>query len=399
MSGVFKVSLVDMIKKIRYNYEQPIDYIDTFIGHLYEEGQSIDILTSNNEIRVTSPGSIDGLFLQQVSQNKVLALASIIPPVKAYNTVHLWSSGRYISIDENRSVEVLPTSYDGTTLIISRMRDGSENKRIRELYSHSDMNCTLNGKMLNTQRADDYSFRGEFRGIIRYDPYEKGGLHFFYKGRHIASEDFINGLDLYLHGHGLKPTITKSRVLTKRGTGKKTHARLQEKLPKIILDYLKSDQVASIDSVASYQTILRSVLRKYYDNEEVMGFIREHLRLADGTGRINPTYTLSRGMMKLPPNEKRLYEEAMGLRKPRPVIHPDMYKQYCAELQGLLGMPVRPTDDSSHYDKKKRILFVSTECFEYQSLVQTALSLVNEQELPRKRRTLYKNIVRAYRGG
>lgn len=419
--GLFKLSLVDMIKKIRYNYEYPVDYIDVFISSAYHPGRNVDITLADDLIEARCSGSVDMQFLEKLEKKEILALASVIPPTKAYEKVEMRSRGKCVCIGSDRQVSTGSCdAEEGLSLVIWKMKNedegkdeesnseiSEEQKRIKDLYTGSDMHFTLNDEPLPPKRAHDFPFEeAGFRGIISYNPYSRGEINYFANGRRITSEDFLSGIDIYLHRHSLKHTITKSRVLTRRGAGKREYERLQQALPKLLLSYLNSGTIDEIrkESISSYQTILRSVFRKYFGNADITDYVKKNIRFADMTGKINPEYTrdtAARKSCRLLPHEKVLYEEIIGLRLPSKQVNDarvDEYRQYCAELQSMLNLFIQPFEGNEiSYDSKRKIMFVPIRLFDEQSLLETGLSVANQIKLhPRKRLAIYRNIVKAY---
>lgn len=422
--GVFKLSLVDMIKKTRYNYGHPVDYMDVFISSTYSPGRSVDITLTDKIIEVRCSGPIDAQFLENLEKKKILALASVIPPTKEYENVELSSRGKRVCIGNDRQVSIGSCdAKEGLLLDICRMRnkDEAESKegceagtmideeaeRIRELYAGSDMRFTLNDEPLTPEKEHFQFDEAGFRGVISYNPYSLGGISYFVNGRRITSEDFLSGIDLCLHGHSLKHTLTKSRVLKRRGAGKREYEKLQQALPNLLLRYLQSGKIEGMrkESVSSYQTILRSVFRKYFENAGITGHVKKNILFANKTGQIDPKHTLDYAAMnlhRLPPYEIVLYEEIMGRRPPSLHLNDaklSEYGQYCAGLQSMLRMPVQPTGgDKISYDPKRGII-VPIRLFDEQDLFEIGFLVANQIRLSqRKRLALYKNIARAYQG-
>jgi hypothetical protein len=278
----FKLSAVDLIRKLRHRYDHPLDYLDNFVSRLYKEGEEVDISLTDSEIRVESPASIDELLLDELEQNSILTVAAVIPPVSEYTSVELRSGDKVIKIGEDRKVEVekAQNPQPGTQIVINRERkDRSEKNRILELYDHSDLKVKVNGKKLKSSENHQFSFnRDGFKGTLTYNPLCEGGLHFFQNGRYVSTEPLVPGLELHLYEHGFQPTITKSRMIT-RGRGKKEHQRLEENIPEILLSYLQSKAVDSLrqKSERSYQTILRAILPEFHQDEKLRAYIKENI--------------------------------------------------------------------------------------------------------------------------
>ena len=274
----FKLSIVDLIRKLRHRYDHPLDYLDNFISRLYKEGEEVNISLTNSEIRVESPASIDDLFLDELEQNSILTAAAVIPPVSEYTSVELRSGEKVIEIREDRKVKAknVEKPLSGTQIVIKRERsDQSENDRIVELYDHSDLNVKVNGKKLESSENHQFNFSKDgFKGTITYNPFHEGGLHFFQNGRYVSTEPLVPGLELHLYEHGFQPTITKSRMIT-RGRGKKEHQRLEENIQEILLSYLQSEAVDSLrqKSERSYQTILRAILPEFHEDKKLREYI------------------------------------------------------------------------------------------------------------------------------
>ncbi|MBT4805558.1 transglutaminase domain-containing protein [Candidatus Woesearchaeota archaeon] len=282
----FKLSAVDLIRKLRHRYDHPLDYLDNFVSRLYQEGEEIDLSLTDTEIKVESPASIDELFLEELEQNSILTVAAVIPPVSEYTSVELRSGEKVIEIGEDRKVKVekAENHFSGTQIIINRERNGqSEKDRILELYDHSDLKVKVDGEKLKSSENHNFSFnRDGFKGTLTYNPFHEGGLHFFQNGRYVSTESLVPGLELHLYEHGFQPTITKSRMIT-RGRGKKEHQKLEENIPEILLSYLQSEAVVSLrqKSERSYQTILRAILPEFHQDEKLRAYVKENISLAE----------------------------------------------------------------------------------------------------------------------
>ena len=324
----FKISLVDMMRKLCYGYEKPIDYLDTYISNLYSPGRDIEINVAPDRIEISSCHPINYDFMKGISNKSILLLAKAIPPSMEYATVEIKSGDRKIFINEQRNITEVRNRVNMDALsrtgenpltrpsledfhrcidlaaLIEReeemkhrdkphssvnIRRSDENspaackkeiERLRKNYRSSDLEISINGEPLAGMSGHRFRFdHGEFSGEVEYNPLKKGEIHYFKDGRYISSEGFARGIEAYLYRHSLPITITKSKVITK-GNGAESHKRLEASLEKALANYIVSSEAGVLNdsSIASYQTLLRMVLDKYKSNENIKSRVRDNIR-------------------------------------------------------------------------------------------------------------------------
>lgn len=292
----FTVSLGDMIRKLGYRYERPIDYLGSFVSALYAPGREVDIRLSDHAITLTSPGSLDEGFLDDIVNKKILALCDVIPPIKEYRSVTIQSGTRMIVIDENRNIEQYESPREvGVEITIQRdeLEVEPETERIQRLYIGSDLEMRLGGEQLSRQPPGSFHFDQDgFVGQIDYNPLTNGGVCYFAQGRFVTHEPNVRGVNINLHQHELQATITKSNII-KSGKGKKAYEAWKKALPNILLSFLQSEEVTTLrdGSELAYQTLLRSVMREYRGDPVLHDHLIDNLRFSDNKGRIRKRYT------------------------------------------------------------------------------------------------------------
>jgi hypothetical protein len=352
----FKVSLQDMIRKLRYRYEQPIDYLNNFVELLHAPGSPVDITITDKRIELHSPRVLDDVVMNNIREQKLLTITSLIPPSAEYHSIDLRTGDLQVTIDAERHVATAHTNASGTHLVIER--DGNEQvvnsdvSRLRRWHTNSDLATSINGESLQNEVGTMFE-AGNIRGKIAYNPRSKGGLHFFKRGIYIASKPFASGIDVQLYNHDLETTVTRSRVITK-GRGKAAFEKLEEAMPKILLGYLRSDEVTQLRATSeeSYQTILRTVFERYHENPEIVAYARANIRFARADGSINTSKTLSStGGLSLA--EQKLHAQLTGQQIKKKKILPYVATAAIALLSAtsLDRVPVKNAQHSSPIDK------------------------------------------------
>lgn len=286
----FGLSVVDMLRKTRYRYEQPIDYLAALTEQVYRPGASVQIEVLPEKLTVSSGSTIDDKFFEDVERGDVGTLASIMPPSSDFEHVEMRSGNKALDIDAERNITAskVNTFVDGTEIVIRRSSSGAARQQLQEelarlfaLYTGSDMGVMINGTEAASRGGYTFRFDGsELHGMIAYNPNSQGGLHFYHKGRYVSSEPLAPAVDISLHTHPFQPTITKSRIIT-QGQSSADYQRLQQFLPRLFVALLKSEHIQGLrqSSEASYRTLTAILLKKYPDNEELRGFVLETLRM------------------------------------------------------------------------------------------------------------------------
>lgn len=275
----FKVSLVDMIRKIRYRYANPIDYLDSIVERFYAPAAEVDMDVADDVINISSSAQIPDEFFQALAQGKYIITASVIPPTAEYGSVSIYSGENTANISQDRKIKVGKNEHlMGTSVVISRIDANvdKEIQRLKSIYTGSDLVVTLQGEKL---AVDAFHFRIDgFRGAIAYEPLSLGGVHYFYHGRRVSSEPLVSAVDIYLYEHPFLPTLTKTKVIT-GGKSSRNHQRFLELLPDALLEYLRSAEALDLRqrSETSYRLMLTSILDTYGDNPQIMQFARENL--------------------------------------------------------------------------------------------------------------------------
>ena len=266
----FKVSTEDLIRRVRFRYENPIDYVHNFVEWIYRPGAQIDIELDSEQISISS----GELFPDEVFRNisNIEYLAKLIPPIPQFENVTLRSGQAQLEINQDRNVNLTESNYfPGTNVTIQRINSNvkSEDERLEKLYSDSDLSVILDGDNLDAENAHPFS-SGDLCGIIFYDSLSSGGLNYFSKGRFIFSEPFAPGINLNLHSHPFKTTITNSRAVLNKDERK----YLMDALPKVVLDYLASEPAKLIrgNSETSYQALLSSAVFKFGNVPKIRDF-------------------------------------------------------------------------------------------------------------------------------
>ncbi|MBI1970727.1 hypothetical protein HYS47_03200 [Candidatus Woesearchaeota archaeon] len=324
----FRVSLTDMIRKLRYRYDNPIDYLGTFVDALYVPGVAVDIAVDAEKIELKSPAKLDGKLIEALEQHNLLAMASLLPPVQEYEEVTIKSGEKRVVIGADRKVHVHSSADSKTatgeqeggqdpdtkadanvngTHVVIRRKDGdgkaqqAELERVCDLYKGSDLAVTVQGKSeTKDARTAAMGFdRDGFRGSVWYAPTKNGGIHYFHRGRFVNSEDAVAGVNICLYNHPFQPTVTKSRMIT-RGRAKEHHEKLQQIIPGILLDYLTSPQIETLrkESERSYQTLLRSIARRYMGHDVILEHVEQNLLFPNDDG----DYTLHLHEVDAPKN-------------------------------------------------------------------------------------------------
>lgn len=319
MKPAFRVSFADWFRKLNYTYENPIDFLHNFISLLYSPGAVVTINQTDEAIGLSAEGTIDDRFFEGARGKDVGVLAKIVPPVVAYEALTLGSGNKVLTIrGESRDLEVITAAerLEGRTEL-TVTRKGSlpqEAARLEWLFRGSDLDVILNGSRL-TSSKDGFDFQqGEVRGRAKYNPSREGELLFYDRGRYVSSLPFIPGVEIFLYAHGLPTTVTKSKVIT-RGAGKEAFERLQGFLPSLMAQALRSPYAQSL-SEESYQTLIRVIFDRFKDNKEISDVVRENIRLADLSGNINPSWSISflteNPGMEVSPLELKLYKQLTG---------------------------------------------------------------------------------------
>src|SRR3989338_7940794 len=275
----FKVSLVDMIRKLRYRYANPIDYLDSIVERFYAPAAEVDIDVADDVINISSSAQIPDEFFQALAQGKYLITASVIPPASEFGSISIYSGENTANISQDRKIKVGKSErLMGTSVVISRT-DADVDKEIQRLqsfYTGSDLVVTLQGEKL---AVDAFHFRIDgFRGAIAYEPLSLGGIHYFYHGRRVSSEPLVSAVDIYLFEHPFLPTLTKTKMIT-GGKASHGHQRFLDLLPRALLEYLKSAEALNLRqrSETSYRLMLTSILEVYGNSPQIMQFARENL--------------------------------------------------------------------------------------------------------------------------
>ncbi|MBW2976719.1 hypothetical protein KY347_04705 [Candidatus Woesearchaeota archaeon] len=314
----FKLSLLDWIRKLNSNYEDPVDFLSNFVSLFYEHGATVDIHICDDAIELEGSGTIEDKLFENVKHGNFRELTTVIPPVKDYEELTLKSGNWVLKIDGERNMGVEKTHNpdNGTRLLIKRNNPPKgEIDRLCHLYRGSDLEVKVNGKPL-TVYDNAFEFQKDaFCGRVVYKSTTEGRIHFFERGRYISNIPFLPGVDMALHDHNIPTTLTKSRVITS-GKGKEQYDRFQQALPLIMTEFLKSDYVSSLreKSERSYQTLLRTVFNRFKDNREICDIVRENICFADTTGKINIEYSIENlgKNLGLEISEPELYKELTG---------------------------------------------------------------------------------------
>lgn len=285
----FGLSMVDMVRKTMYRYEQPIDYLAALTEHAYRPGASVQIEVLPEKLTVSSGSTIDDKFFKDVEKGDVGTLASVMPPSRDFGHVEVRSGNKALDIDAERNITASKanTLVDGTEIVIRRFSSGAARQQLQKevarlfaMYTGSDMSIMINGTEAASRGGYTFRFDGsEFHGMTAYNPNSQGGLHFYHKGRYVSSEPLAPAVDISLHAHPFQPTVTRSRIIT-QGQSSADYQRLQQFLPSMFVAILKSEHIRGLrqSSEASYRTLTAILSKKYPDNEELRGFVLETLR-------------------------------------------------------------------------------------------------------------------------
>ena len=409
MSGfAFRISLVDMVRKLRYRYEQPVDYLDNFVSRLYTPGGEIGFELSEDHILLKSNHDLDPGFIEEIKGNGLLAISAIMPPVSDYQAVEILTNDRRIGIDKKRNISIEPYGMPkrGFTLDISRKTEDTiaEVRRLKRLYSNSDLEIAINGAGLEKSKSNSHQFSEEgFSGEIFYNPYSRGELHFFSAGRYISSKLFLPGIDVLLYNHPFPATITKTRTITE-GRMHDEYARLESLMPRIVLAYLKSDEAKNlrIGSEASFQTMLRSVLMRYSDDEAIASQARKEIIFADSSGRFNPKYSLeyisAHNIRLLSSQDRIIYRlfygdgspaesDIEGIASDAETEDGQAYDSACRDVEVILGIcKVLPSPGDRYVYSKEGILHVPEAHLRQKAPISIALCAVPAMESKRRKR-------------
>ncbi len=407
----FRISLVDMIRKLRYRYEEPIDYLDNFIGEMYNSGEPIEIDVREEGISVTCLSEIDKRFIERIYSNELLTIASVMPPVADYNTVCLISGKDEIMVDEARKIRhrERDEGIEGLWLGIDRHLDNLEPEveRLKKMYGNSDISVSVNNEVLNCAAEDWFGFsEGDFSGKINYNPYSKGYIHFFKKGRFISSKENIDGLDVFLYNHPFETTITKSRTITE-GKGKERFKELLEILPGLVVEYMESDEGKKIwsGSDMAYQTLIRSLLLQYPESEDALEYARENIIFFSDNGSKNQKNSLDaikgNRRIHIPTSEMRFYKiltgeewkpESANNRKDVECIH-NSHNQECFTLENILGLKEAHACKGEDIIAMQGKLYVPEKLFLENNIISiAAMSVPFLEEKPKGRLKLYRKI-------
>ena len=370
----FNVSLVDMIRKIRYRYEHEVDYLDSIIERGYEKGAEVDIKIGIEEIVIESTSNYCENSIDEIEEKKIMAIAAILPPLKEYKEIKIRCGKKRISIDENRKIEVEDKDDEtaGFRCEIKLADEFLDDKkvesykvRLQKLYEGSDMNVTINEKIVSQNEKDGFDFeRDGFSGTINYNPNSNGGLHYYVKGRWVDCEKIIEGVNINLHEHGFLPTVTKSRIMTK-GNSSDRYKSLEKILPSLILEYLKSPVAQKIkeESIGNYQTLLRTVIKSFGSDDQIYEYVKDEVVLEKG--ETNPFYL----------RYESVFTEVSDMLK---------LKKVCGTKS-----------DDLEYDSKKKILYIPNSMLDEQTSFQIAslgADVVTKRNWKRKR--LFRRIVK-----
>jgi hypothetical protein len=281
----FSVSWADMIRKLRYRYEHPADYLDAIVSRLYSPGVVVDFGVYEERVKFESTGSIDAALFEDIRRGDIMAVASVLPPVDEYATIKLASGHQGLFIDESRDRTLfsLHVPVQGTVCMVERKSpvktyDASEIPRLNFLYGGSDLSVQISGSPIAQISGGIHSFEKDgVSGTVAYDPRSSGGLHFYDHGRFISSVPLVPALDIRLHQHGFSSTVTKTRtILTGRASGE--YERLKEVLPEIVLEYLCSPEVEGLQksSNSSFHSLLRVVSEAYPGDSGIGSYVKSH---------------------------------------------------------------------------------------------------------------------------
>ncbi|MFH1642026.1 MAG: hypothetical protein ABIC04_03950 [Nanoarchaeota archaeon] len=287
----FGVSIKEWIRhNLAKSYVHPLDFVHNFVSRLYAPGQDVAIQINSDKLCVSSPGTIDDrLFLDVEEEN--LGLLEVIPPDIQFETLSLKSADKslFVGADRKTEVKINEEPIEGTILQVDGTFDGKDRRRIRQIYTYSDLAVTLNEHVLwDTRDKFEFSLNG-FKGELLYDPYSRGSIDFFEKGRYISSSPGIAGITMRLYNHNFPATITRSKIIT-TGAGKGELDRLRNVIPQLMTDFLKSDYAENLrkESERSYQILLQKVYDKFQHVKDIQTiFERYHVDNCDNNGHSN----------------------------------------------------------------------------------------------------------------
>ncbi|MEA3430691.1 MAG: hypothetical protein U9R08_05440 [Nanoarchaeota archaeon] len=312
MKLAFDVSIEDMVRKKADRYHNPIDYLDDLIiGKMYRPRRKIDVDVYPSVISVKSEGPSDESFIGEIQDGDIFAKAEVLPPIAEYETVIAHTGNKILIVHGNRTIEVADLESENSSVEIFRERNGNdEAKRLKELYSNSDLDVRINGQTL--EKAVGFEFdKDGVRGVIAYDKRSRGNVHYFNNGRFVdkLSSD-MGGVDIFLHQHGLAPNVAKTKVLTK-GEFRQENERINQALSDVFVDYVKQFN----GSVQSYQTLMRNVHNKY-PSASLNSVIKDKILFADRNGEFRKDYTLDYVTehigVRLSESDDGLYQSVMG---------------------------------------------------------------------------------------
>src|ERR1051326_1002701 len=94
----FRVSWSDLIRKIGYRYEHPVDYVSCLIDRFYDPGARVNIVVDPSRIEVKSDSTTHASHLDQALKGSPLDSTFVIPPVTEYAAVRILSGRRGIVV-------------------------------------------------------------------------------------------------------------------------------------------------------------------------------------------------------------------------------------------------------------------------------------------------------------
>ena len=124
----FKLSIENMIRKLRYNYEEPIDFLCNIMDQMYDAKGNLEIrvgddshgLNQTNYLHIHSNTSLDKNFLEEVRGEDVLALANIIPPSTDFESLEICSDNYHIKINGGNDIKL--HAFFGVRLVLGLER-------------------------------------------------------------------------------------------------------------------------------------------------------------------------------------------------------------------------------------------------------------------------------------
>ena len=287
----FRVSWTDLIRKIGYRYEHPVDYVASLIGKLYDPGARVDITLDPSTIEVRSDAPTAASVFDEALKGSPLDSTFVIPPVSEYAAVRILSGRRGILVDIERDIHRAdPDEYHhGTVITILRdqraPRDGCRQDgdsavlgaRLESLYWGSDLRVTVNGRALHIQA---YKFKtGVIEGAVCYDPTRDGCIRYYAQGRFIEREPFIDGVDILVHRHPFRTTLTNSHLIR---SGEE-HLQMQRQLPDIMAGYLESPQVLELAKRSPYSSrVLCQTILSRFPQDERLRLLADRLAHPEG---------------------------------------------------------------------------------------------------------------------